>query len=482
MQHTGKKPFSLAGLLFSLLWIGMLTAVGVSLAFNRSTGPTYSEQENRMLQGLPELSFGSMLSGSFSGEFENYLLDHFVLRDEFTAAIKEYETWMSVASFEETLLAVEEQKDQLMADITTLPPIQEPDLMGDGEGVSSFVFSSPEETSVASPGQYEPATNTVAPTVASACAVSAAPTPNPTYPSVVSLFYTVNGKKVALQSYKAKNVEYAAKVVNSYAGCLNPGGRLCYIMVPSSYVMNKYILNKSATGLSSNIEDCLRANVADNVEVFSVADILAGPISSGEYVFFRTDRHWTPLGCHYVYEAMMNRLGMQPVPYSQYTITKEYPFLGTLYRDNPTASMKRNPDTMDIVQPYGEATFYEVTSPNNLTARPILDMKAPSRDRHAIYLGNTRAAWSVIKTKANTGRKAIVIRDSFGLILSPYLIPHYDEIHMVNPTYFRKKAAGGSVGELMKQYGIDDCYIVIGDIHSYNNEFLVSIMPRILTK
>jgi hypothetical protein len=466
MQEKQEKKAKLLALVFSVLWVAMMAAIGVSLAFNGKTDSTFSQEENRMLQGLPKLSFESMLHGDFSGQFENYLLDNFLLRDSFTRWSKDIQNMLSLASLEDTVLAIDDQKDALSLDITTLPPIEtwQPQPSGSLQ---------PEQTAAV----------TKKPSVsASPDATSPPVTPKPTYPSTVSLIYSSGASNITLLSYKAKNVEFAADIINSYAACLKPGGRLCYIMVPSSYVANKYILNKSAKNLASNIEECLRANVLPNVEIFSVAEILSEPIKRGEYVYFRSDRHWTPLGCHYAYEAMMRRLGMVPVPYSSYAITQEYPFLGTLYRDNPTASMRRNPDTMDIVQPYGEAAYYEMNSPGKLTESPLLDMKAPSNDRHAIYLGNSRAAWSVIKTTANTGRKALVVRDSFGLIFTPYLVPHYDEIHIVNPMYFNKKIAGGSVKDLMDKYGIDDCYILIGDIHAYNNEFLMTTMPKILIK
>ncbi|MEZ4508723.1 MAG: DHHW family protein [Eubacteriales bacterium] len=49
-------------------------------------------------------------------------------------------------------------------------------------------------------------------------------------------------------------------------------------------------------------EDALRALVSDHVTIHSAYEIFEQPILRGDYVYFRTDHHWTALGlsCHAV--------------------------------------------------------------------------------------------------------------------------------------------------------------------------------------
>ncbi len=470
---------------FCAVWLLVLLAIGGSFALNRRTESTYSEQENRMLQGLPELKMESMLNGSFSGQFENYLLDNFFFRNEFTGISNQIHTLFSVTTMEDTVMAIADQTDELTQAITTLPPL--PDELLEAEKIVDVSTASPVlEAPTASPGAAEtpelsgehPAESGGKPAQTTLPAAAA----KSQYPATVGIYYTLNGKKTTMRAYRAANVERAAKVLNAYAAGLEEDGRLHFIMVPSSSRANRFILNKSATGFVSNIEDCLRANVADNVSVYSVPEVLGQPIERGEYVYFRTDMHWTPLGAHYAYQAMMESMGVKPVPYNNYTIKQEHPFLGTLYRDNPTAAMKRNPDTLDICMPYGEAVYHEVLGPEKYREIPLIDMNARSSDRFTVYLGNSHSAWSVIDTKAGTGKTALVVRDSFGLCFVSFLIPHYDRIHVVDPRYFKKSVAGGAVRDLMKEYAVDDCYVIVGDLHSFDNDFLMSTMSRILVK
>jgi hypothetical protein len=482
MSMKVKKTTRICTLVFPVLWVIVLSAIGISLALNGKVEATFSQEENRMLQGLPALTLDSMLKGEFSGQFENYLLDNFPLRNQFVSVSKDIQNLASIASMEDMVLAAGDQADELTEDVTLLPAPPSVDAGEETEtpeavleGNSSIPAGSLEFTATPLLTPTESL-----PTIPTPIAVV---TPKPTYPSTVGIYYTSSGgKKVSVRTYKASNVEYAAGVLNEYAQCLGDGGRLCFIMVPSSTAMNKYIVSKQTSSLSSNVEDCLRANVDPNVEIFSIPEVLSEPIQRKEYVYLHTDMHWTPLGAHYVYEAMMRKLGMEPVAYSNLTIQQEKPFLGTIYRDNPTAAMRRNPDTLDVYQPFGETELRKVTAPGKYEVIPMINTKAASNDRFTVFMCKPGYPWCYIKTNAGTGRKALVVMDSFGLCFTPLLVPHYDEIHIMDPRFFNKKIAGGSVKELIGQYGIDDCFVVIGDLHAYNNSFLQSMMRKALNK
>ena len=78
------------------------------------------------------------------------------------------------------------------------------------------------------------------------------------------------------------------------------------------------------------------------------------------------------------------------------------------------------------------------------------------------FMNNTRLPWRKIITGANTGRRALVLCDSFGNAFTPYLLPYYEEVHMADfrKGSYSKSAVGGSIGQMIQKYGIDDVYIV----------------------
>lgn len=49
---------------------------------------------------------------------------------------------------------------------------------------------------------------------------------------------------------------------------------------------------------------------------------------------------------------------------------------------------------------------------------------------------NTDRPWAHITTHTNNSRKLLVIKDSYGNALVPFLLPHYGEIFVVDPRQF----------------------------------------------
>lgn len=43
---------------------------------------------------------------------------------------------------------------------------------------------------------------------------------------------------------------------------------------------------------------------------------------------------------------------------------------------------------------------------------------------------------TVITTSAKTGKKILVLKDSNANAFIPFLIPHYDEVHVIDPRYW----------------------------------------------
>ena len=58
-----------------------LTFMGISYFFKEEQ--TFSQNENRTLQTLPEFTLNNLLDGSFMSDIESYINDQVLFRDEF---------------------------------------------------------------------------------------------------------------------------------------------------------------------------------------------------------------------------------------------------------------------------------------------------------------------------------------------------------------------------------------------------------------
>jgi len=87
-------------IVFCLLVFGLTAATIVKPTLE------FSETENRVLAGMPEVKKDTIISGDFEADYEEYLTDQFVLRNQ----------WISLKTFVERLLLKKESKDIYFAE------------------------------------------------------------------------------------------------------------------------------------------------------------------------------------------------------------------------------------------------------------------------------------------------------------------------------------------------------------------------------
>ena len=159
-----------------------------------------------------------------------------------------------------------------------------------------------------------------------------------------------------------------------------------------------------------------------------------------EYIFYRTDHHWTSRGAYYGYIALMEALGREPLPITHFqadTVTDD--FNGTLYSQSGIHWLA--PDTMEF---WVEDTGLEVTSwrsgapePGALYDRSYLEQK----DKYSAFLGGNQPL-CVIKNENNPdGGRLLLIRDSYSDALAPFLAQSFSEVHLLDLRYYRASAA-----------------------------------------
>ena len=66
-----------------------------------------------------------------------------------------------------------------------------------------------------------------------------------------------------------------------------------------------------------------------------------------EYLFFRSDHHWTGLGAYYAYSSLCETMGIQPPQLSQMTRKVRKNFLGSLYQLTLNQQLRENPDSVE---------------------------------------------------------------------------------------------------------------------------------------
>lgn len=176
-----------------------------------------------------------------------------------------------------------------------------------------------------------------------------------------------------------------------------------------------------------------------------IADIYAGfpdsvtPVDAGgalrdhggEYIYYRTDHHWTTYGAFLAYEKLADALGFEPKRQGDFTIsTASADFLGTFHSKTGFPLVKT--DTIEVYES-GNAVEFEIFDGKETAVRSSVYFNEylTKKDKYSYFLGQVQPAVT-IRTGAGTGKKLLVFKDSYAHCLAPMLFSEYDEIKLLD--------------------------------------------------
>lgn len=166
-----------------------------------------------------------------------------------------------------------------------------------------------------------------------------------------------------------------------------------------------------------------------------------------EYLYYRTDHHWTTLGAWYAFLQAEQVMGLEETSgMKAYPVTNR--FQGTL----ASRSGYRVPsDTISVFWPEKEERLV-VTYVEEQKKSPSLyaSKKLESRDQYGVFLDGNHPVVK-IRTMAESERTLLILKDSYANCFVPFLTSHFREIVLVDPRYYY-----GNVNTLMGEQEFTD--------------------------
>lgn len=210
----------------------------------------------------------------------------------------------------------------------------------------------------------------------------------------------------------------------------------------------------ATTADSKQLIDYAGGYLADYATYVPVTETLIR--NKDKSVYFRTDHHWNTQGAYLGYREFALAAGLTPM--EDYDLMREVAantFFGTYYTKANDRSIQ--PDQFSITRPNQLPTYEVCTSDGEPCRNDIHVLSALNeRDKYKVFF-NGNPAWVRITTQANTGKRIAVFKDSFANVMMPYLIRHYDAIHMIDMRYFNMR-----VDEYLKEHPVDDVLLLYG--------------------
>lgn len=456
--------------------LALLLVIGVWSLFGN--GETVSAVDGKTLAEKPEFTFASLFDGSYLPALERSYSDHFPMRDMLLEAGKTMNRFYYYSGSDENAVLIiggstgAEQGGERL-DTALTPPVTAPTQTPTPD-------EPPEEKPDDTPAEPAPEDTPQQPEEQTPPELDEPEEEDATWAGNVIV---VGTRAMEIPSANEQIIESYADAVGRLADVMGSGVRTISLVTPNGGEF--YSPQSMHTGIHSQkamIEHCYASMDAGIVTVDAYSGLRE---HADEYIYFRTDHHWTQLGAYYAYQKFCEAAGFEAVALdrfqtgvyenfvgSMYTFTKGYPQSETLYN---------NPDTLTYYLPIYEthAKYYADASLQNGVAVSVVYTQLPesTTNKYLCYIGGDTPV-CVIESAAEGGT-CIVLKESYGNAFVPFLTSHYSKIIVIDPREFNRDGKPSlDLASFAAEQGIDDL-IVINYPYMINNTSYIAWLDRL---
>ncbi|QOV11783.1 DHHW family protein [Viridibacillus arvi] len=269
------------------------------------------------------------------------------------------------------------------------------------------------------------------------------------------------------------NAERYTNAISSTKQALGDQVEVYNMVVPSSVefaLPQKYQnMSKSQKPVIDKIYDNLDSKVK-TVDAYKALEK-----HKNEYIYFNTDHHWTSLGAYYAYEQFAKEAGFQAKSLNEFKKYSKKDFLGTLYTQTQDTKLKENADVVDYYKiPVDYDVFrYEKGKEDTPVSSTLYADYVDGVNAYSLFLHGDFPMIKIQNNDSDNGKKLVVVKESYGNAFVPFLIPHYDEIYVVDSRYYNS-----SLKKLVNEQEVKEV-LFINNIFAANTEKIVKTIEEI---
>ncbi|MBQ6018610.1 MAG: hypothetical protein IJL26_00385 [Clostridia bacterium] len=393
--------------------------------------PDESETEKRKLAQFPAFSVSALFSGDYFSDISIWFSDTMPFRDGLIGVNNVIQMLLGTDAPQR---GFQEQSADEIPDAAALPPETLP-----------IATTAPPATTAEPPAVTEAPIDT---------AVPSSPADEGPVPSNVE---TIGSILVAGNAgYEYYNFSQSA--ANNYVGAVNAaaarlaGRATVYDMiVPTSMdvVLDTRVREKVSSDNQQKAIGYMESLLLPEVRRVSIFDILTA--HRKEYIYYRTDHHWSSLGAYYAYLRFCAVKGAVPCQLNECGLQRFDGFLGTFA--NKDKALASEPDCVDAYTPPGD---YKITIRDkklNVDEGSMIydESNAGASLKYGAFIWGDNA-YSLIEDKAKpTGESCLLVKESFGNALAPFLAYNYKYLYVIDYRHYT-----GSICTLVEEKGITD--------------------------
>ena len=264
--------------------------------------------------------------------------------------------------------------------------------------------------------------------------------------------------------------------VNNAAQKLDGVSHVYMIVVPTSIDITMPDNARAKTNCSSQA-DAIRyiySGTVPQVTTVNIYNILRSHRT--EYIYFRTDHHWTALGAYYAYTQYCHTIHTRPKALKAFKEHIYEGFKGSFVSESKkNAALDNNPDTVYAYEPDAQTTMVYTDKKGNQVDYDIISDVSTwnAASKYCTFIGGDYPYTIITNADVHKPKKCLVIKESFGNCFVPFLAADYSEVHVIDYRYWN-----GTIAEFAKEHEIDDV-IFINNMSATRNKYLMNHLQTV---
>lgn len=263
-------------------------------------------------------------------------------------------------------------------------------------------------------------------------------------PKKVGSLYVIGNAAFEAYSYNdSRGTTYAdliTKVADSLKGVSNvycmPIPLGSGVMVPEEYN------GKVSIGDQGVAIDSVLGHMGTNVLNVDIYDTLKA--HSNEYLYFRTDHHWTQLGAYYAYTEYCKTKGITAFELDHYKHVAYSGFVGSFYFKNYENNksivqpLYDSPDTVYTYAPVSNAKMTVTNTSGKSFGWPIIKDVSDYKSgvKYSCFIAGDNPFTIIENSDITDGSSCVVVKESYGNAFVPFMVDHYQTVYVIDQRYW----------------------------------------------
>ena len=444
-----------------ILFAGVML-LGAFLGLLFFARPKTSEKEKRSLAKYPSFTMKTFLNGEYFSDVSTWYSDTYPFRDALVSADQKLKGLYGIES-KTMMVGEEKQADEI------------PDINDNTEAVTETTTAA---TTEAATGDTEAGATTEATTekVREVDPPDSKGMDEEIQNQIQQNLYVKGDAAYSVYYFGKENCTNYVAALNNVAAELKGQTTVYNILVPnnSGVMLSEDELSKLAGSDQEQAIDYYYSIESDDVKTVDTIKTLRE--HNDEYLYFRTDHHWTQLAAYYVYQNFCKVKGIEAHDLTYYDKKEFKNFLGTFYSTLGNSNMEANPDTVDAYVPKGtnDMTFWD-TDGKEWNWNVIYDVDSwASSSKYMTFIGGDRPMEVIENPQIKDGSSCVVLKESYGNCFVPFLVDHYQTVYVIDYRYTTV-----NVLDFVKEKQADDL-IIINNITIIGSTSVVDLISGLL--